>query len=124
MDMHLPRDVQNGLDAARKAAQLRGNRLRVEVGGKSYRVLRAWPGGFAVDAADAPHLRGLVDLYDGSRHLSHCLIVAASEEAGERIFESKLMTEATAGQPVDFVRGADAPAALLQDLRPAHGEGA
>ncbi|MFX0540812.1 hypothetical protein ACEWPM_003635 [Roseovarius sp. S4756] len=114
MDMHLPRDVQDGLDAARRAAQLKSHRLRVEVGDTSYRVLRAWPGGFAVDADDAPHLRGLVDLYDGSRHLSHCLIVAASEEGGERIFDYKLMTEASGEQPADFVRAADAPSALLE----------
>ncbi|MFX0543929.1 hypothetical protein ACEWPL_000095 [Roseovarius sp. S1116L3] len=118
MDMHLPRDVQDGLEAARRAAQLKSHRLRVEVGDVSYRVLRAWPGGFAVDAADAPHLRGLVDLYDGSRHLSHCLIVAASEEGGERIFDYKLMTEASGEQPADFVRDADAPAGLLEGPAP------
>ncbi|WP_138934616.1 hypothetical protein [Roseovarius arcticus] len=115
MDMHLPPDVQEGLDKARRAALLKSSRLTVEVGGVSYRILRAWPGGFAVEAADAAHLRGLVDLYDGPRHLSRCLIVAASEEGGEQHFEYKRMTPVSDGQPVDFVRAPNAPTALLED---------
>lgn len=114
MDMGLPKDVQEGLDAARRAASLKSHRLRVEVDGTSYRILRAWPGGFAVDAEHAPHLRGLVDLFDGARHLSQCLIVAASEEGGEWHFDYKRMTEATGDQPADFVRAPDAPAGLLE----------
>ena len=117
MDMHLPQDVQAGLDAARRKAEARSNRLRVEVADKSYRVLRAWPGGFAVDADDGAHLRGLVDLYDGSRHLSRGLIVAAAEEGGERIFDYKRMTDATGDQPADFARDGDAPAGLLEAPR-------
>ena len=117
MDMHLPPDVQEGLDKARRAALLKSSRLTVEVGGVSYRILRAWPGGFALDAADAPNLRGLVDLYDGPRHLSQGLIVTASEEGGEQHFEYKRMTQVSDGQPVDFVRAPDAPAALLEDSK-------
>ncbi len=116
MDMHLPPDVQEGLDAARRAALLKSNRLKVEVGGVSYRILRAWPGGFAVDAADAANMRGLVDLYDGPHHLSQCLIVAASEEGDERNFDYKRMTHVAGGQPADFVRAPTAPAALLENM--------
>lgn len=115
MDMHLPPDVQEGLDKARRAALLKSSRLTVEAGGVSYRILRAWPGGFAVEAADAVHLRWLVDLYDGPRHLSQCLIVAASEEGGELHFEYKRMTPVSNGQPVDFVRAPNAPVALLEN---------
>ncbi|WP_101065575.1 hypothetical protein [Roseovarius salinarum] len=113
MTTFLPKDVQAGLDAARKRAQKKSHRLRVQVGEDWYPVLRAWEGGFALDAEDAPHLRGLVDLYDGARHLSQCLIVASEEEAGEIRFEYKRMTEATGEQPVDFERAPDAPIALL-----------
>lgn len=116
MDMGLPKNVQDGLDAARRAALLKSHRLRVEVDGTPYRILRAWPGGFAVDASHAPHLRGLVDLFDGARHLSQCLIVAASDEGAEWHFDYKRMTEATGSQPVDFVREQDAPAGLLEDF--------
>ena len=116
MDMQLPQDVQDGLDAARHAARLKASRLRVEARGNTYRVLRAWSDGFAVDAVDAPNLRGLVDMYDGSRHLSQCLIVAASDEGGEWHFDYKRMTDAASGPPVDFVRATTAPTALLEDL--------
>lgn len=113
MTTYLPPDVQAGLDAARRLARRKGSRLRVEAGGTSHRVLRAWENGFALEAAEAPHLRGLVDLYDGARHLSQCLIVASSEEEGEVHFEYKRMTEASGRQPLDFYRAPDAPAALL-----------
>lgn len=114
MTTYLPPEVQEGLDAARRRAERRSHRLRVEVEGTPYRILRAWPDGFAVDAEHAPHLRGLVDLYDGARHLSQCLIVAASDEGAEWHFDYKRLTEATGCQPLDFVRGADAPAGLLE----------
>lgn len=112
MDNVLPSDVQKGLDAARRAAMLKGNRLRVRAGDDTHRVLRYWPQGFAM-AIDAPRLRGLVDIYDGARHLSRCLIIAASEEGDELHYEFKRMTEASGTQPLDFVRRPDAPAALL-----------
>lgn len=113
MSTYLPPDVQAGLDAARKLALRKGNRLRIEAGGTVHRVLRAWENGFALDAAEAPHLRGLVDLYDGTRQLSQCLIVASCEENGEMQFEYKRMTDASGSQPLDFYRAPDAPAALL-----------
>ncbi len=116
MEMGLPKEVQLGLDAARRAAHLKSHRLRVEVDGTPYRIVRAWRGGFAVDAADAPHLRGRVDLFDGARHLSQCLIVAASDEGAEWHFDYKRMTEATGSQPIDFERSEDAPAGLLEDF--------
>src|SRR5690554_3704901 len=104
MEMQLPPDVRDGLNAARKAALLKSHRLRVEVAGVSCRILQAWPGGFSVDASDALHLRGLVDLYDGARHLSQCLIVAASDEGAEWYFDYKRMTAATDSPAADFVR--------------------
>ncbi|WP_113910725.1 hypothetical protein [Roseovarius dicentrarchi] len=116
MESGLPSEVQLGLDAARRAACLKSHRLRVEVDGKVYRILRAWPGGFAVDAADAPHLRGRVDLFDGARHISQCLIVAAAEEGGEWHFDYKRVTDASGNQPLDFERAPDRPAGLLEDF--------
>ena len=113
----LPKDVQEGLDRARLAALRASSRMRLHVGDDIHPVLRAWEGGFAMEAERAPQLRGLVDLYDGARHLSRCLIVASSEEPGEVHFEMKRMTEATGEQPVDFERLSDAPVALLRDGR-------
>jgi hypothetical protein len=115
MSTFLSPEVQAGLDAARKAALKKSSRLRIEAGPASFPVLRAWDGGFALDSDGAPHLRGLVDLYDGARHLSRCLIVASEEEGGEIRFELKRVTEAGGEQPVDFERAPDAPIALLPE---------
>lgn len=113
MTTFLPDEVQAGLDAARKRDLRRKSRLRIHAGDEVYRVLRSWDGGFALDADTAPHLRGLVEMHEGTRHLSNCLIVASEEEAGEIRFEYKRTTEATAQQPLDFERPLNAPVALL-----------
>ncbi len=109
----LPKEVREGLEAARKAELKRGSRLRVHVGDEVYPVLRFWDGGFALDAENAPHLRGLVDLYHGGVHLYQCLIVASSEEDGEMLFEFKRNTAAVDRAPLDFYRDEGAPVALL-----------
>lgn len=114
MTTYLPPDVQAGLDAARMRAVQSSNRFRVQAGDETYPVLRAWQGGFAVEADGAPHLRGLVDLYDGPKHLSRCLIVASEEENGEMRFELKRATDARETQPVDFERDPQAPVALIE----------
>ncbi|MEI4485156.1 hypothetical protein V8J36_03065 [Frigidibacter sp. MR17.14] len=111
-----PAELRNELAAA-QAAQRRGrarkSRLRVQTGAMSLPVLRRWDDGFALDAARVGHLRGLVDLYDGSRHLMHCLIVASAVEENELICTVKSATPAADRPPVDFVRPDDAPAGLL-----------
>ena len=110
----LPKEVREGLERARKADLRKNSRLRVHVGDEVYPVLRFWESGFALDAEDAPHLRGLVDIYEGSRHLYQALIVTSSEEAGELHFEFKRNTAATDRAPLDYHRPDDAPIALLE----------
>ncbi len=109
----LPKEVREGLELARKNALRKKNRLRVHAGEEIYPVLRFWQGGFALDADTAPHLRGLVDVYDGGRHMYQALIVASTEEVGELIFEFKRNTAAIDKAPLDFYRDEDAPIALL-----------
>lgn len=109
----LPQSIWNELHASQSRAAKRQSRLRVEAGGESYRILRLTSEGFALDRIDAPKLRGLVDLYDGGRHLSQCLIVAASEDGDEMVYDFKRNTSATDGAPLDFVRPDNAPIALL-----------
>ena len=77
MSEYLPKEVREGLEAARKRNRARKSRLRVRVGDQTFTILRYWDEGFALDAEDAPQLRGLVDVYDGARHMSQCLIVAS-----------------------------------------------
>lgn len=113
MSTYLPKEIQDGLDMARKRDLARKSRLRIEAGDETFRVLRIWDNGFALDADHAPHLRGLVDIYDGARHLYQCLIVASEEDAGELRFEYKRSTLAADRAPLDFDRPEDAPVALL-----------
>ena len=85
----------------------------MQVGDEQYPVLKLWKNGFALDAENAPHLRGLVDLYDGARHISQCLIVASSEEDGLMEYEFKRNTAASKDAARDFVEDDTRPAALL-----------
>jgi hypothetical protein len=114
MPTYLPSDVQAGLDAARSRPGRRGHRLRVRSGETIIPVLRVWDGGFSLPLNDAPsRLRGLVDMYDGTRHLSRCLVIASSAQGDELNFEVKQTTEAGAAPPADFVRDPGGPAALI-----------
>ena len=114
MSTFVPKEVQAGLDQARRASIRAASRLRVETGGDIFPVLRMWKSGFAMDAADAPPLRGFVDLYDGAVHLFQCLVVASEEENGEKRFEFKRLTAVSDRAASDFVRAADAPVALIE----------
>lgn len=109
----LPKDILDGLDAARKRNFARKSRLRVQVGDAVFPVLRFWHDGFALDAALAPKLRGLVDVYDGARHVFQCLIMASLEENGELVCEFKRATAVRDQAPLDYWRDENAPVALL-----------
>ena len=93
----------------------RKSRLRVEADGQSFRVLKFREDGFTLDVEDAPHLRGLVDLYDGGRHIYQCLIVASEQEGDVMHYEFKRSTAASENAPLDFYRGENAPVALITD---------
>ncbi len=113
MSTYISKEVQDGLDQARLKAEKNSSRLRVHVDDKAYPVLKLWDTGFSLDATDAPNLRGLVDLYDGSRHLYQCLIVASEEEFGRMKYDFKRNTAVLDKAPLDFVRDENAPIALL-----------
>lgn len=113
MTTYVPQAVQDALDAARLGGMKRKSRLRVQVDGSVFPVLRMWKTGFSVEEATAPQLRGLVDLYDGARHLSQCLIVASEAEGGEMRYEFKRATPASENAPLDFFRAPDAPVGLI-----------
>lgn len=91
----LPEDVRAGLQAAQKRALRKGSRLSVHTGDQAFPILRLWESGFAVESGRVPRLRGLVDIYNGPRHLSQALIIAASDEAGEMTYEFKRETVIT-----------------------------
>ena len=109
----LSTEVLDGLNAARKRDQRRQSRLRVQVGEAVFPVLRFWHDGFALDGALTPKLRGLVDVYDGARHVYQCLIVASSMENGELVCDFKRSTAVSDTAPLDFWRDENAPVGFL-----------
>ncbi|TKZ21071.1 hypothetical protein FAP39_08120 [Shimia litoralis] len=115
MTTYLPKDVQAGLDNARKKSLKKASKMRVEANGRSFRVLKFREDGFTLDVEDAPHLRGLVDLFDGGRHIYQCLIVASEEDGDLMHYDFKRSTAAADRAPLDFYRGENAPIALLSD---------
>lgn len=112
MSFFLPKDVREGLERARRLDAIKKSRLRIHVDGRAFPVIRLSEQGFSLPSG-SPHLRGLVDLYDGARHVAQCLIVASEEEAGEMSYEYKRRTEAADSAPLDFERPDGAPYALL-----------
>lgn len=118
METVFSKEIQEGLDQARMQGMKKSSRLRVAVDGQIKPVLRMWKTGFAMEA-DAPALRGFVDLYDGSNHLFQCLIVTSEEDAGERRFEFKRATAVSETPAVDFERLDTAPVGLIEDARSA-----
>ena len=109
MSDFLPRELREALRDVPAEGGGRG-RMRIEVGGRSFAVLRHGPRGFAVEGADAARMRGLVDLYEGSRHLSRCLVVATGAEDGRVFFEFKRATPVAEGPSPDFAPEPPAPA--------------
>lgn len=115
MDSYISKEVAQGLARARAAALSKHSRLRVIAGEDIFPVRRMWETGFAMDLEDAPKLRGLVDLFDGARHLYQCLVVASQDENGERSFEFKRRIAADAERAVDFERAEQGPVALIPE---------
>lgn len=109
----LSRELREGLDQARLVQRRRKSRLRVQVGDAVFPVLRLWHDGMALDAGLTPHLRGLVDVYDGSRLIRQCLIMATSEANGELICSFKRSTAARDSAPLDFWRDDSGPVGYL-----------
>lgn len=114
MSEFLPKDLRDELAVAQKDRLRKRSRMRVRTGGQTFTILRHWKDGFSLDSADAPHLRGLVDLYDGATHVKQCLIVASTEENGETVYEYKRGTPVADRAPLDYSRDKDAPTALIE----------
>lgn len=106
-------DVQRGIDTARKSSFSKRSRLRLHVGDAVIPIVSLNAENFSVDADHAPHMRGLVDIFDGARHLAQALIVTSHEENGLRVFEIKRSTKAAQAPAIDYWVSPDAPKGLL-----------
>lgn len=109
----LPQDVREGLELARKRDLKRRSRLRVRAGDGIFPILRLWDEGFTVDRDNADQLRGLVDIYDGARHLYQALIVASQDDGFAMSFDFKRSTAATDRPALDYDLPDNSPVALL-----------
>ena len=112
----LPKEVVAALRDAQNREAAKTSRLRVHAGGMEWPVLRRWRGGFALDATQVNHLRGLVDLYDGGKHVFTCLIMASDIEGGELICTTKRETRVTDRPALDFAPERPLPQGYLTRL--------
>ena len=92
MSTYLPAALLNGLRD--------GADLTARAGGRVWTIARLTERGFAVAADEIAPLPGLVDLYDGERHLLHCLVVRA--DGAPQSYEFKRATPAREAAPFDF----------------------
>ena len=103
MSDYLPEEVREGLRVARaRERRKKRHRLTLHVGAETYPILRVFDHGFEMDRDNTPHLRGIVDIFDGPRHLTQALIVATGEGDGVMRYEYKRNTAASDRAPVDF----------------------
>jgi hypothetical protein len=109
----LPPDVREGLALARRHNLKRKVRLRVHFGDAVVPVLRLWDDGMALDAEQILHLRGLADIYDGSRHIFQALIYASAVEGGELVCSFKRSNVVSEQRPLDYWRDEHAPVGYL-----------
>lgn len=113
MTEFLPREVREGLEEARRRARRTSRRTRVRMDGEMFPIRDLGERGFLMDLPERRRLRGLVDVFDGTRHLFRALIVASAEEDDGMRYEFKLTTPASDAPALDYARAPDAPAGLL-----------
>jgi hypothetical protein len=109
----LPKEVRDGIEAARKRDQRRRSKLHARVGDAVFPILRFWDEGFALDASLSQPLRGLVDIYDGGRHIFQCLVIASTAENGELVCDFKRSTAVSDRPPLDYWLDAVIPTGLI-----------
>ena len=113
MSEYLPKEIRDQLAAAQKRARKKRATRSVHIGDEAFAIVDMSDDGFAVIAEDTPHLRGLVDIFDGPRHLYQALIVAASEDGDFMRYDFKRNTAAARSAPVDFERADSVIAGIL-----------
>lgn len=110
---HLPAEVREGLERARKRSSARSRRLALHLGDAVFPIRRLWDDGFAVDADRISHLRGFVEIHEGTRLMLTCLIQAVEVQDGELICTFKRATPALDRAALDYEIEAEQPAGLL-----------
>ncbi len=109
----LSKELRDGLASAQRSRARKKSRLRVDVGGTAFPIVRFWHDGMAIEAEKNIQLRGLVDVYDGAKHIFQCLIVASAFDGHELICTFKRATAVLDRAALDYVRNENAPIAYL-----------
>lgn len=102
MSEYLPKEVREGLAGAAEPQVTIKRRLKVKAGGHSFTILREWDTGFSVDAAEAPRMRGLVEVYDGQTLVRQGLVMATEESSGQMCYEYKRTSRSLDGPALDY----------------------
>lgn len=108
-----PKDLQEQMALAQRQSRRKRATRVVHVGDEAFPLLDYSDTGFAVDAGDASHLRGLIDIYEGATHLTQALIVASARDGDLMRYEFKRNTRAISAAPVDFEQDQPEPPRLL-----------
>ena len=109
-------DLADGLAAANAQKAQRKTRRRLVADGREYPLSNLWHDGLAVDASLTGHLRGLVDVYDGAKHIQQCLIIASEVQAGQLICTFKRATPISDRPALDYERDDNAPVGYLPKM--------
>ncbi|MBJ3763625.1 hypothetical protein ILP92_12785 [Maribius pontilimi] len=115
MSAYLSKDLLASVGASRIPKPRSDAQLAVVSNNRRLPVRRRWSTGFSVDASDARHLRGLVELYEGDALLGWCLVYSGTLDGAEHRFEFKRFTACGDAPPVDFER---IPPVVLQLAAP------
>ena len=113
MEAYFSKDIVAELQKARAKKTSRKARFCIHVGGEVFPILRLMDDGFEVAAENTPHLRGLVDVFDGPSHLWQCLIVRADKGEVVTRYEYKRQTMADGSPPRDYAEDRERPVGYL-----------
>lgn len=83
-------------------------------GARSFEIKEFWGDGFSVPRGGAEPDRGFVDVFDGTRHVLHCLAYKTGVSAEASIYAIKIAQDPRRHQPQDYAGAADRPVALIE----------
>ena len=113
MEAYFSEDVLVGLKEARQKQTSRKSRFCIHVSGEVFPIIRLMDDGFEVASEKTPHLRGLVDVFDGPSHLWQCLIVRADKGEVVTRYEYKRQTMADGRPARDYAEEGVRPVGYL-----------
>ena len=113
MSPFLPKSIIDELALARQRTRRKRATWAVHVGEHVFPILDFGENGFVIDINHGPRLRGLVDIYEGPRHLYEALIVATAQDGDVMRYEFKRNTAAATTPALDFAAREDSLILLL-----------